>query len=83
MLTCRSFVHNLDIHRNGRASCHKARPGDQLNTGFLRSFLGFSPIKTLLGRTKIRTCERVSAVSRYEQFGISSESIEQELWPVD
>ena len=41
VLTSGRFVHNLytDTHRNGRTSGHKARPGDQLNTRFLRSLL--------------------------------------------
>ena len=32
-----------------------SRPDDQLNTQFLRSVWGFSPIKNLLGRSEMRT----------------------------
>ena len=56
------------------------RTGDSVSA----SVCVFSPINKLLGRTEIRTrtLARGSAFSRYEQFEISPETIEQELRPV-
>ena len=41
------------MQRNGRASGRKVRLGNQLNSRFLSSFLGFAPIQKLLGRTEM------------------------------
>ena len=53
----------------------------QINICIRDSFGCFSRIKKLLGRTDMRTRDRIYAFSQYEQFETSPETIEQELRP--